>query len=134
MRDRTRESNIPSDGRTALFRRRIAPVTAVMVGLLISLIAPPPTEAFSGKIVKLYGCVVTWGQVCNLSETTTGTGPAPWHGRFAIKMICAGPPSSDPWLNTTTCTQIQSETQDEFGNQGPILELIKNKQMNTNAH
>jgi hypothetical protein len=46
------------------------------MGLTVLLLftSPPPVDAnVFGQLGKMYGCVVTWGQVCDLSETVIGT-------------------------------------------------------------
>lgn len=56
---------------------RLAKVGTVVGALLLFSITTPPVGAnVFGDLGNLYGCVVTWGQVCNLSHTVIGTGPA----------------------------------------------------------
>lgn len=58
-------------------------------------------------------------------EKVVFNGPSPWRGDFRIKMICAGPTSSDPWLKDTRCTQIQTAAQGELAAHAPLLAQIK---------
>lgn len=65
-----------ADSRRSRTVKRYLAVT--MLSLAILGVGPSPTvvqaNAFD-QLVKLYGCVVTWGIVCDLSVTVIGTGP-----------------------------------------------------------
>jgi hypothetical protein len=78
------------DRRTSFIERRIATVVALAATLLICFTSPPPVKAnIFGDLGNLYGCVVTWGLVCNMSHTVIGTGPA--QSTPPIPVTCAQP-------------------------------------------
>lgn len=71
--------------------KRCVTVTTLSLMTLLIVDSPAPVHAgFFDKFVKMYSCVVTWGQICDLSEPVTGTGPPPQ----PIHLACAR-----PWLN-----------------------------------
>lgn len=88
MRDRAVGMNSRRDNRTPSIGRRLATVGAVSMTVLLLFTSAPPVNAnVFGQLGKMYGCVVTWGQVCDLSETVIGTGqPAQ-----PIPVTCAQP-------------------------------------------
>ena len=90
MRDRTIELNSRRDNRTPSIERRTATVGAVGVAILLLCTSATPAVAnVFGDLGNLYGCVVTWGQVCNLSHAVVGTGPAP--ASELIPVTCSTP-------------------------------------------
>ena len=65
-------------------------MTICMAGLL-GATSPTPVEAnVFGQLGKLYGCLVTWGIVCDTSETVVGTGP-PVQPAQPIPVTCSQP-------------------------------------------
>ena len=58
-------------------KRCVAVTILSLTMLLFGVSAAPIHASFISKFAKMYGCVVTWGQVCDLSETVTGRGPTP---------------------------------------------------------
>src|SRR5512147_908039 len=54
--------------------------------LLATIVTPLHANVFS-KLGQMYGCVVTWGQVCDMSDTVTGTGQVPQ----PIPVTCSAP-------------------------------------------
>ena len=75
MRDQSLVMNSRTDNRTPSIGRRMATVGTVGVALLLFCTSATRVDAnvFS-KLGQMYGCVVTWGQVCDLSDTVVGTG------------------------------------------------------------
>lgn len=88
MRDRRLVMNNPRDNPTSSIGRKIAII--VLVGITMLLFGTSATSVNANvfsKLGQMYGCIVTWGQVCDLSDTVTGTGPAPQ----PIPVTCAPP-------------------------------------------
>lgn len=67
--------------------RTLAAFGSILIASLIAAWAPPVDANVFGKLGKMYGCVVTWGQVCDLSDTVVGTGPVPQ----PIPVTCTAP-------------------------------------------
>jgi hypothetical protein len=70
-------------------RRCVAVTTLSLTTLLLETSATPVDANIFSKLGQMYGCIVTWGQVCDMSDAVigTGTGPVPQ----AIPVTCAPP-------------------------------------------
>jgi hypothetical protein len=66
-------------------------MVAIGLAYLLCVISPRPAHAnVFEQLGKLYGCVVTWGIVCDTSETVVGTGP-PLQPIQPIPVTCVKP-------------------------------------------
>ena len=74
-------------GRWSTIGRGVAAI--VMAMLLFGTSTTPVKANIFGDLGNLYGCVVTWGQVCNMSHTVIGTGPA--QSSSPIPVTCERP-------------------------------------------
>ncbi|MGH7256744.1 MAG: hypothetical protein ACREIM_00070 [Nitrospiraceae bacterium] len=88
MRDRNVAVNSRRDEETPSIGQRIATVGAASMAMFLLSISATPVDAnIFGKLGRMYGCVVTWGQVCDLSDTVIGTGPV----SQPVPVICVPP-------------------------------------------
>lgn len=77
-----------ADGRRSRPLTRCMAVTTLSLAMLCVGASPTLVQANAfDQLVKLYGCVVTWGIVCDTSVTVVGTGPP---GQ-PIPVTCAQP-------------------------------------------
>lgn len=79
------------DGCTMMCTSWLAMFMALVMMSILLFASPPPANAnVFGQLGKLYGCVVTWGLVCDTSETVVGTGP-PVQPAQPIPVTCSQP-------------------------------------------
>ena len=88
MRDITFIKDDRADRRRGQAVQRCGVAATLILTMLFFGTLPTPVDAsIFGKLGEMYGCIVTWGQVCDLSETVIGTGPVPQ----PIPVICSSP-------------------------------------------
>jgi hypothetical protein len=79
-----------SDAHRCMFTIGTA-LVAIGLAYLLCVVSPRPAHAnVFEQLGKLYGCVVTWGIVCDTSDTVVGTGP-PLQPIQPIPVTCVKP-------------------------------------------
>lgn len=85
-----RDNRLYNHTQRSVLSRLGAIVSMMTILLLLGSLHEPVRANVFGQLGKLYGCVVTWGLVCDLSETVVGTGP-PMQPAQPIPVTCAPP-------------------------------------------